>query len=196
MPQTLHPRRLEPFQLAVIVGSVREGRSGAVIANWFVTQAAKRTDVRLDVVDLRDVAPLSPAPVEVASRLAVADAFVVVTPEYNRSFPAALKHMIDRHDGEWHAKPVAFVSYGGRSGGLCAVEQLRSVFAELHAVTIRSTVSFHGQQDRFDEEGQPADPARSNGAAKSMLDQLLWWAHALRDARTARPYVSASRTYW
>ena len=66
-----------------------------------------------------------------------------MTPEYNHSFPAALKNVIDWHGPQWHVKPVGFVSYGGISGGLRAVEQLRLVFAELHAVGIRDTVSFH-----------------------------------------------------
>ncbi len=68
--------------------------------------------------------------------------FVVVTPEYNHSFPGPLKAAIDRHVTPWQAKPVGFVSYGGISGGLRAVEHLRQVFAELHAVTVRETVSF------------------------------------------------------
>jgi NAD(P)H-dependent FMN reductase len=58
-------------------------------------------------------------------RIDAADAFVVVTPEYNHSYPASLKHAIDMAYGEWNAKPVAFVSYGGISGGLRAVEALR-----------------------------------------------------------------------
>jgi NAD(P)H-dependent FMN reductase len=80
---------------------------------------------------------------------------------------------------------VAFVSYGGTGGGLRAVEQLRQVFAELHTVTMRDTVSFHMAWNCFDESGQPHDPAGCNAAAKTMLDQLAWWATALRTARTA-----------
>jgi NAD(P)H-dependent FMN reductase len=83
---------------------------------------------------------------EVASitlRLANADAFVVVTPKYNHNFPAPLKNAIDWRYNKWRAKPVGFVSYGGMGGGLRAVEQLRQVFAELHAVTVRDAVNFH-----------------------------------------------------
>ncbi|MGO4429195.1 NADPH-dependent FMN reductase, partial [Streptomyces sp. MCAF7] len=124
----------------------------------------------------------------VAPRLAAADAFVIVTPEYNHSYPAALKNAIDWHNPQWHAKPVAFVSYGGISGGLRAVEHLRGVLAELHAVTIRNTVSFHNYGDKFDADGKPLDP-ECDAAAKSLLDQLTWWGLALRDARAARPYT-------
>lgn len=90
---------------------------------------------------------------------------------------------------QWRAKPVGFVSYGGPSGGLRAVEALRIVFAEFHAVSIRNTVSFHSARAQFDEHGVPRDPAAVNAAADALLDQLTWWAQALRTAKTAHPYV-------
>ncbi|MER6434309.1 NAD(P)H-dependent oxidoreductase [Streptomyces sp900105245] len=195
---------LTPVKIAVIVSSVREGRSGTIVANWFVGQAGARPDMSVDVIDLLNLTnlPLTFPPQhltpalesaclleKVTPRLAAADAFVVITPEYNHSFPAALKNVIDWHNSEWHAKPIGFVSYGGLSGGLRAVEQLRLVFAELHAVTIRNTVSFHGVSGQFDDEGRPVNSARYNQTAKVMLDQLLWWTHALRDARRAHPYA-------
>jgi NAD(P)H-dependent FMN reductase len=185
------------LHLAIIIGSTREGRFAPTVANWFAAQAAQRDDLTIDTVDLAeaglpDVLSGSPGPkvTAVTQRLAQADAFVVVTPEYNHSFPAPLKSVIDWHSKEWRAKPVGFVSYGGVSGGLRAVEHLRQVFAELHAVTVRDTVSFHGVWAHFDAAGQPKDPDRCARAAKSMLDQLVWWARALRDARAERPYVA------
>ena len=113
-----------------------------------------------------------------------------MTPEYNHSFPAPLKNVIDWHFTQWQAKPVGFVSYGGISGGLRAVEQLRQVFAELHAVTIRDTVSFHGVWAQFDSDGRPNDAARYEKAARTMLDQLAWWGRTLREGRAKRPYAA------
>ncbi|MFI1378581.1 NADPH-dependent FMN reductase [Embleya sp. NPDC020886] len=192
-----------PLRLAILVGSTREGRFAPTVAAWIRARAAEYSDLTVDVVDpvetpLPTVFPAfgqPPAPgtaellAKVSPRLAAADAFVIVTPEYNHSFPAALKNAIDWHNPEWHAKPVGFVSYGGLSGGLRAVEQLRVVLAELHAVTVRDTVSFHGHWDRFDAAGDAIDPA-ANAAAKTMLDQLVWWAHALREAKAVRPYAA------
>jgi NAD(P)H-dependent FMN reductase len=183
--------------LAIIIGSTRQGRFAPTVANWFAGQAGRRDDMTVDVIDLAesrlpDVLADKPAP-EVAAitpRLANANAFVVVTPEYNHSFPAPLKNAIDWHFKEWRAKPVGFVSYGGMGGGLRAVEQLRQVFAELHAVTVRDTVSFHGAWTQFDSEGRPKDSERYERAAQSMLDQLAWWGQALREARAQRPYVT------
>jgi NAD(P)H-dependent FMN reductase len=182
--------------LSIIIGSTRQGRFAPTVANWFAGEARQRDDMTVDVIDLAearlpDVLSEKPGP-EVAvitPRLAGADAFVVVTPEYNHSFPAPLKTAIDWHFKEWRAKPVGFVSYGGMSGGLRAVEQLRQVFAELHAVTVRDSVSFHSAWTQFDSEGLPKDPGRYERMAKSMLDQLAWWGYALREARTERPYV-------
>ncbi|MGH8903738.1 MAG: NADPH-dependent FMN reductase [Egibacteraceae bacterium] len=181
-----------PLRLAVIVGSTRQGRFGGVVAAWFVAQARQRDEWALDVIDLAEVElpmvyPRWPGPAVQAfvERIDRADAFAVVTPEYNHGYPASLKQAIDLSHDRWRAKPVGFVSYGGMAGGLRAVEQLRQVFAELHAVTVRDTVSFHRAHERFDESGEPRDPAGCNVAAKTMLDQLAWWAAALRTARAS-----------
>jgi NAD(P)H-dependent FMN reductase len=189
----------EHIRVAVVIGSVREGRFGPTAANWFVGEAQQRGDLQVDVIDLADVhLPMvltaQPAPVAAQAlaaltpRLAAADAFVIVTPEYNHSFPASLKNVIDWHLTQWQAKPVGFVSYGGMAGGLRAVEQLRTVFAELHAVTIRDTVSFHNAWEKFGPDGQPKDSTGCTFAVKTMLDQLMWWGTALRDAKIKHPY--------
>ncbi|MGP3967120.1 NADPH-dependent FMN reductase [Streptomyces sp. 6N223] len=187
----------ERLTIAVITGSVREGRLGPTVSRWFAEQAAAYAadTATVDLVDLAAVPlPLTmpgsdAALADVSPRLAAADAIVVVTPEYNHSFPASLKNFIDWHNHEWHAKPVGFVSYGGLSGGVRAVEHLRAVFAELHAVTVRATVAFPDCWRQFDADGQPVNAEASALAAKSLLDQLIWWGSALRAARTANPYV-------
>lgn len=188
-----------PIRLAVIVGSTRDGRFGPKVADWFAGHATLRPDITVDVVDLAETPlPTSlthrPGPEErtaleaVTPRLDAADAFAVVTPEYNHSYPASLKNAIDWHYTQWQAKPVGFVSYGGISGGLRAVEHLRPVFAEVHAVTVRDTVSFHNAGGLFESDGRLKDPEGPDTAAGAMLDQLTWWARALRTARTTRPY--------
>jgi NAD(P)H-dependent FMN reductase len=181
--------------VAVIVGSTREGRVGDAVAGWFVGVAGRRIDVALTVVDLvefdfpasyPDVATAAMA--RFTGMLDEADAFVIVTPEYNRSFPASLKQAIDFAYDEWRAKAVGFVSYGCGSRGVYAIEQLRTVFTELQAVTVRNSVGVD-LLDGF-ADGAPRDPSRAHQAAESMLDQLTWWGCALREARAVRPYVS------
>ena len=184
-----------PLHLTVVIASTRQGRLGPAIASWVTGQARARADVTVDVLDLAEarlpdrLTDERPAQVVAASaRLSGSDGFVVVTPEYNHGFPAPLKTLIDWHAGEWKAKPVGFVSYGGLSGGLRAVEQLRQVFAELHAVTVRDTVSIPMAWTQFDDSGAPVDPERYARAARVMLDELAWWAEALREARARRAY--------
>lgn len=186
------------LRLAIIIGSTRRGRFGPTVARWFETRARQHGGFDVDVVDLADAqlpAVLNdyddqdPEPVrELAPRLAAAEAFVAVTPEYNHSFPGSLKTAIDWYFDEWQAKPVGFVSYGGTSGGLRSVEQLRLVFAEVHAMTIRETVSFNNYPDQFGSDGEPIEPAGANQAAKKLLDQLGWWGHALRNHRALAVY--------
>ena len=69
------------------------------------------------------------------------------------------------------------------SGGLRAVEQLRPVLAELHAVGLRDTVSFHGAAGAFDAGGRPREEREKEAAAAVLLDALVWWARTLRRAR-------------
>ncbi|MEV0373401.1 NAD(P)H-dependent oxidoreductase [Streptomyces sp. NPDC050636] len=191
-----------PIKLAVITGSVREERFGPTVANWFMRQAESHAGVRTELVDLIDYplplsqpAPGRPAapPVQavrerLAARLADAEAFVVVTPEYNHTVAPSLTNAISWFFDEWAAKPVGLVSYGGMGGGLRAAEHLRQVFAELHAMTVREMVSFHNAWDQFGTDSEPTGPQGSEAAAKVLLDQLAWWAKPLREARAKVPY--------
>jgi NAD(P)H-dependent FMN reductase len=174
--------RLGQLHLEIIIGSVRPGRFGPVVARWFAEIASARPEFHVGVLDLLEQPPAF------AERIGSADAVVVVTPEYNHSYPGPLKTAIDSLGFEWHATAVGFVSYGGLSGGLRAVEPLRVAFAELHAVTVRETVSFHDYPDKFDPDGRPVDAVGPAGAAAALLDQLAWWGQALRAAQLRQPY--------
>ncbi|GLW09531.1 FMN reductase [Microtetraspora sp. NBRC 13810] len=197
MPESREDR----LRLGVIIGSTRNGRFGPTVAGWFAAQAERRADLCLDLIDLAEARlPETLAdhdddpPAEVsalAPRLAAADAFVVVTPEYNHGFPAPLKTAIDWFYEEWQAKPVTFVAYGRESGGLHAIAQLRQVFTEVHAVTIRAAVSLPRYWDHFAPDGSwPRPTASCHAEVSGMLDQLTWWARALRDARRSVPYTA------
>lgn len=171
-------------RVALIYGSSRKGRLCDKVAQWAAAQIGGSRRFEVMVVD-----PMTP--VEIQERLESADAFIVVTPEYNHGYPAPLKELIDSFGAEWHAKPVAFVSYGGISGGLRAVEQLRQVFAELHAMTIRDSVSFPNAWEQFGEGDRSHDFGRAERSMTVMLGRLHWWAVALRIARSSFSYESA-----
>src|SRR5690606_7510394 len=174
----------ERLRLAVIVGSVREGRFGPTVSDWFAREARRYGTFDVDVIDLADpehplpmVFPAfsEPRPADIdrvheglSRRLHAADAFVVVTPEYNHSFPASLKNTIDWFHSEWSAKPVGFVSYGGRTGGMHAVEQLRLVFTEVEAVTVRAAVSLRNYWEQLDGDGKLVGHEDLDSAARTM----------------------------
>lgn len=190
-------------RLAVIIGSVRAGRFGPKVASWFAEQAREDGRYDVDVIDLADtptpmelpaVPPaMDPDPVrppemaDLTRRLTEADAFVVVTPDYNRSYPASLKAVIDWHATQWSRKAMGFVGYSGASGGLLAIEHLRQVFGELHAHTVRACVLFPRYYLLFTPDGTLKDPAPANEAASGLLNELHWWTQALSTARAATP---------
>ncbi len=186
----------DTIHIGLIYGSTRKGRFCDTVARWAAEEIRAQGHYTVDLIDPANISLTtgeeSSSSPTLWQRMAKCDAFVVVTPEYNHGYPAALKLLIDSVGAEWHAKPVAFVSYGGISGGLRAVEQLRLVFAELHAVTIRDSVSFAAAWEQFDAAGAPKEPERSHRSMATMLGRLRWWAIALRDARAASPYVAAT----
>lgn len=194
-------------RLVIITGSVREGRFGPTVASWIERIARRHPGFSIDVVDLAEIdVPLVlpavppkfagadyPRPEHlrpVAQILEDADAFVVVTPEYNNSYPASLKAFIDWHFTHWTAKPVAIVSYGGLAGGRHAALHLQNVFVELYAVPLRDGLTFPNYFDNW-EDGEPLD-AESARRAGDMLDQLAWWGDALRQARERAAYPIAA----
>lgn len=187
--------KTQPVHIGIILGSTREGRLCEAIANWVARQLDARSDVTYSIID-----PLSlklpsrhedepnESVVQLQKRLAEADAFLVLTPEYNHSFPAALKFLIDSAFYEWQSKAVGFVGYGGMAGGSRAVEQLRQVFAELHAVTVRNSLNLADVWEMFDDADNFQPPERASGSLSRVVEQLHWWAKATRDARERRPY--------
>lgn len=174
-------------RIGLVYGSTRAGRFCDTVARWAAGRIAAHAGFQLMVIDPKALPDRG-----AQESIGECDAFVIVTPEYNHGYPAPLKSLIDSVGAEWHAKPVGFVSYGGVSGGLRAVEQLRLVFAELHAVTVRDTVSFAGAWEQFDSSGALRNPERSERSMSTMLGRLRWWAIALRAARSSTPYESAA----
>lgn len=188
----------DKLTIGLIYGSVREGRFCDTVARWVEEQVTRYESFSLETIDLLGVdlpyrmesgdnQPLA----NLHRRLDQVDAIIVVVPEYNHSFPAPLKAFIDSAFHEWQAKPVAFVSYGGISGGLRAVEQLRQVFAELHAMTVRDSVSFASVWERFNERGELLEPERTEKSMRQLLTRLHWWGSALKRARQVSPYNKA-----
>jgi NAD(P)H-dependent FMN reductase len=191
-------------KIALIVASTRQRRFADKPARWLYDLLARRPGIEADYLDLKDYPmpfydePVSPGMKkepfknEVVQRwtqkVAENDGFIIVTPEYNHSFPAVLKNAIDYVYPEWNKKAIGFASYGG-VGGARAIEQLRQVAVELQMAPIRQSVhlpleTYLALLNAEEEEG-PERLRASEGFANVFLDQLIWWTNALKAAREA-----------
>jgi NAD(P)H-dependent FMN reductase len=170
----------------IILGSTRQGRIGGKVAAWFMRHASARADMTTELLDLVDwPLPFFDAPVPPSfgpssdprtrawgDRIARADGYVLVTPEYNHGYPAVLKNALDHLYREWNGKPVGFVGYGGPGGGIRAVEQLRQVVVELGMVPLRQQVILANAYRAFDDDGGLLDPAAPDRQAAAVLDEV------------------------
>jgi NAD(P)H-dependent FMN reductase len=178
---------------AVIAASVRKQRLSRVLAEW-IAGLVPGEKAGVDLIDLAEhplpddelLQPGGGPRSEIADRVAAADGFVIVTPEYNHSYPASLKRAIDWHYAEWKFKPATVITYGVQ-GGLPAAEHLRGVFAELSVVTTRRAVGIRAPWSAITEDGY-APEAGLPEAVQVALGELAWWAETLRQARRDRPY--------
>src|SRR6267154_324104 len=187
--------------ISVIVGSTREGRFSEKPAKWILQHLKRRKGVDTRLLDLRDfpmpffdqaATPAMPgrAPYsnEVVQRwtaaIAQSDGFVFVTPEYNYGPSAVLKNALDWVYPEWNRKAAAFVSYGSAMG-VRSVQQLRETAIELQLAPIRSSVYIPVATLWAHFQGGDVDAGLTEleGAAKTMIDDLLWWTAALKAAR-------------
>ncbi len=181
------------------MGTTRPSRFSDKAAVWIYDKLLALAGVQSEIVDLRDYPlPLYEEPASLgqlgvagndaarrwAGKVAEADAYIVVTGEYNHSIPAVLKNALDYAYSEWNNKPVAFVSYGS-VGGARAVEHLRGAAVELQMAPIRNAVHIPAPWTLLNEQGSlkagALDPYAD--AASAMLEQLLWWGRALKAAR-------------
>jgi NAD(P)H-dependent FMN reductase len=193
------------MKLQIIVGSVRQGRVSSSIALWVANEAKTEPDTTVEVIELADypmalfdeVGPpqynpaRGPAP-EVQKwldKLAEADAYVIVTPEYNRSFTGALKNALEYIDFQLAKKPIAIVSHGS-TGGAQAVSQLRGTLPALGSVTLSKVTFIVGRAGEFfDEQGNLLDetikenPYGIHASLKATLDEVKWYSDAMAAAR-------------
>ena len=190
-------------KVLVIVGSTRPGRAADLVMPWLIARARAHQGLDTEVADLRDwplpifaehagtIGDISdptysePIVQEWNRKVKQADAFIVVTPEYNHSIPAALKNAIDTVwlSFGFRNKPVAAVGYSGSiGGGIRAIEHLAHVFIEAEAVPLRNTVVIPFVRTAFGADGEPVNP-ETDIRLQVMLEDLAWWSSALEKAR-------------
>ncbi len=178
-----------PLNIPVILGTTRKGRSSAHAARFLVEQINKREGLVTEFIDLAQL----PMPMDDAgeaikdaafsAKMNAADALVIVTPEYNHSFPGLLKHVLDSCLKEYIHKAVGVASVSaGSFGGTRVIENLLPVFRELGLVAIFWDVNFGSVNKVFDQSGQLLDQAFLRRTDK-FLKELTWMAKTLRYGR-------------
>jgi NAD(P)H-dependent FMN reductase len=180
------------LKIAIILGSTRPNRVGAIVAEWVNEIAGKRTDAEFELVDVAKLdlplldEELPPAVGQYANqhtkdwaaKVASFDAFVFVTPEYNHSVPAGLKNALDFVYAEWANKAAGFVSYGA-AGGIRAVEHLRLILAELQVATVRTQLTLNSYTD-FENFYVFKPTGQHEETLNMVFDQVMSWGTALK----------------
>jgi NAD(P)H-dependent FMN reductase len=184
------------LSIPVVLGSVRRDRQSERPARLLVERLTA-LGCQAPLVDLRalDLPIYGQEPAagerssvqELQATIAGADAVVVLTPEYNHSFTSAVKNAIDYLRTELRRKPVAVCGLsGGGLGGARAVEQLKLVLIELHAVPIRDSVYFSDARGIFDADGALSRPEYL-ARIDEVVEELIWYARALGWGRATIP---------
>lgn len=173
------------MKIGIIIGSVREGRIGAGVADWVMAGATQRsTGFDYELIDLKSFElPMYTSPGIPAagleyddervrrwsSAIAGCDGFVFVTPEYNRGVPGAFKNAFDSIFPEWWNKPVAFVSYG-TGYGFRVVEQWRLIVATANMFGIKAAVNL---STLLNFSGNELEPTERHELERGMLFDSL-----------------------
>ncbi|MEK6967701.1 MAG: NAD(P)H-dependent oxidoreductase [Nanoarchaeota archaeon] len=189
---------MKNLKIKIILGTTRKNRFSDKTSKW-VLEEAKKKDWQVELLDLRDYPmpfydePVSPAYVKEgnyanemvrtwAKKIDEADAYIIITPEYNHGPSAVLKNAMDHVYSEWNNKPVAFVSHGASAGGSRAVEQLRTIAIELQMAPIRVGVHIPFFWTQVDDKGN-LKTEQYQETLQNLFTQLTWWAKALKAAR-------------
>ena len=189
-------------QVLVVVGSVRARRIGPQIAEWVAQIGRDVVGAQFEVVDLRDwPLPMSDEPGIPAiddyltedtrawsRKVAGADAFVFVTPQYNWGYPAPLKNALDHLYKEWANKPAVIVTYGGHGGGKCG-RQLRQVLKGLKMRPISVRPTFTLTHDQIKANTGIIDPVAEFGKRDAKLRKAF-------SQLSARLNGARLRTWW
>jgi NAD(P)H-dependent FMN reductase len=185
-------------KIAIIISTTRAARFGEKAAKWIHGIAAARTDMSVELIDLRDY-PMpffdevasnlwAPSKNEVAQRwqkkVAEFDGYIFVTAEYNRGVPAVLKNALDYAYPEWNRKAAAYVGYGS-VGAARSIEHLRNICVELQIAPTRTGVHIQGADFMavYQQGKDIKELSYLEQNSKTMLDELQWWASALKAAR-------------
>lgn len=180
--------------IAVICGTKREGRQSIKAAKWVAEQGRQLPGVEIIFVDPKDFdlppdgAPEDGENPQFAEITKKADAFYVVTPEYNHSIPSSLKRLLDSEFTNYKHKPVATAGVSnGPWGGVRVCETLLPVYHTMWMVPIKPELYFPKVQDMFDDAEQLKSEfvEMQTKNVQNAYKELIWMAKALKTAVAA-----------
>ena len=185
------------LKLQTIICSTRPGRIGPSFGQWFHEFAYSQGAFESELVDLADFnlpvydEPKHPSLQDYAhehtkawsAKVAKADAYVFVIPEYNYCPPASFVNALDYLYKEWNYKPCGFVSYGGASGGIRSAQVAKQLVSTLKMVPIPEGVMIQMAWNLLNESKQFQAQEHHTGSSETMLKELAKWAEALKAMR-------------
>ncbi|HSX28171.1 MAG TPA: NAD(P)H-dependent oxidoreductase [Candidatus Saccharimonadales bacterium] len=188
-------------RIGIIIASIRDSRNADTIVEWIKIETKQYNgDLEFEVIDLKDwdVPHYTSAKIPAqraydndfakkwSAQMEQYDGFIVVTPEYNHSYPGVLKDAFDHLFHEWVYKPITFIGYGTQ-GGVRAIEHLRLMSIQLAMAPIRRQITIPIWEVL--EDGAPIIAERFHDEAQELFRQLEWWTISLSDARKKRDIV-------
>jgi len=184
---------MEKFELKVIVTSTRHERKGGAVANWFFEKAKNHELFNVELLDLKEIdlpmldEPNHPMQMNYqyahtklwSEKVAAADAFVFVIPEYNYGMPPALVNAIDFLFKEWNYKPAALVSYGGISAGLRSAQMAKLIMTTVKLVPLMEAVSIPFFAKKINANGIFQSDSPIDNSYEVMMKELVRWTRGL-----------------
>lgn len=185
------------YSLKIIIASTRPGRQGPAVANWIHALCKENSLFQVELIDLAKLnlpfldEPKHPRLKQYihehtkkwSDTIEAADAFIIVTCEYNFGYPAPLKNALDYLFVEWNYKPVGFVSYGGIAGGTRAVQQLKQVVTAQKMMPITESVNIPFFTKHITEDGKFIGDDHLLKSANDMMAELVKWTASLKEMR-------------
>lgn len=185
------------YSLKIIIASTRPTRKGHAVAEWIAEEAKKHPEFNAELIDLKEVnlpvfdEPKHPRFGEYehehtkrwSALMATADAFIVVTPEYNYTYPPSLLNALTYLVKEWKYKPMAFASYGGMSGGLRAQQALKMLVTTFNMMPLPDSIAIPNFAQHINEEGKFVSYEAVEKSADVVFSELLKWTKALKTMR-------------
>ncbi|MCB0770218.1 MAG: NAD(P)H-dependent oxidoreductase [Flavobacteriales bacterium] len=180
-------------QLAIISASVRSGRKSHHVALHLALKAKDKGHT-VDMLDLSELnfpvfeerlkfmeAP-SGQVVDYAERFRKADGIIIVTPEYNGSFPASLKNVMDLLTEDWKGKPVSICTVSsGAFAGTQVMQQLLFPLWKIKAWVVPSSMQVPRVQEQFGPDGDVLmDTEGWERRTGTFLQDLEWAIEARR----------------